>query len=146
MQIGQAVPIDSWITITACEARLGSKRRRSLQVLEQLVTRIGVWGTDIKVLLPGFGAMTAGFARERRCGDAVATVRRYHELGGVPDKRMYDTVLTACLTAGEVCFPLACILPSAATGLSAGSGFRTPGCINVVLSVRAHISIKLHAY
>ena len=74
-----------------------------MQVLEQLVTRIRVWGTDIQVLLPGFGAMVAGFAREGRCGDAVATVRRYHELGGVPDKRMYDTVLTACLTAGEVC-------------------------------------------
>jgi hypothetical protein len=71
-------------------------------VLEQLVTRVGVWRTDIKVLLPGFGAMLAGFARERLCGDVVATLRRYHELGGVPDQRMYDTALTACLTAGEV--------------------------------------------
>lgn len=61
-----------------------------------------MWGTDIKILLPGFGTLAAGYCREGRCEDAVATVRRFNELGGVPDKRMYDTVLTACLKVGEV--------------------------------------------
>jgi hypothetical protein len=80
----------------------GRRLQEAQGVLEQLVTRVGVWGTDVNVLLPGFGALASGYARERLCVDAVALLRRFNELGGVPDKQMMDTVLTACLTAGEV--------------------------------------------
>lgn len=56
-------------------------------------------------VLPGFGALLVGYARQRRCAEAVALLRRFNHIGGVPDQFMLETVLTACLTSGEVRAP-----------------------------------------
>lgn len=59
----------------------------------------------VQDVLPGFGALLVGYARQRRCAEAVALLRRFNHIGGVPDKFMLETVLTACLTSGEVSPP-----------------------------------------
>lgn len=62
------------------------------------IMRVG----GVQDVLPGFGALLVGYARQRRCAEAVALLRRFNHIGGVPDKFMLETVLTACLTSGEV--------------------------------------------
>lgn len=57
-------------------------------------------------ILPGFGALIVGYARQKRCAEAVELLRRFNRIGGVPDKFMLETVLRSCLTTGEVCTAL----------------------------------------
>ena len=54
-------------------------------------------------LLPAFGALASGYRREKDCHSAVALLRQFNALGGVPDQRLYDGVLRACLLCAEVC-------------------------------------------
>lgn len=56
----------------------------------------------VQEVLPGFGALIVGYAKQRKCAEAVALLRRFNQIGGVPDKFMLETVLTSCLLSGEV--------------------------------------------
>eukprot|EP00892_Ulva_mutabilis_P008970 jgi/Ulvmu1/6445/UM003_0075.1 len=74
------------------------------RVVQTLQRRMVQGGGDVKEILPGFGALIVGYARQKRCAEAVELLRRFNSIGGVPDKFMLETVLTSCLATGEVTF------------------------------------------
>ena len=48
-----------------------------------------------------YGALIAGYARMRDIDGALATLRKFHSVGGVPDSRMFDVLIDVCIKQGE---------------------------------------------
>jgi hypothetical protein len=59
-------------------------------------------GPRAQALLPAFDTLARGYFKERRCEDAVALLRKFNSLGGLPDEPFFDTVLRNCVLCGEV--------------------------------------------
>ena len=48
-----------------------------------------------------YGALIAGYARTRDIDSALAALRTFHSVGGVPDTRMFDVLIDVCIKQGE---------------------------------------------
>jgi hypothetical protein len=60
-------------------------------------------GPEVLDVLPAFGALAEGYARSQKCEQAVDLLRKFTQLGGVPDEQLFDVVLRTCVQCGEVC-------------------------------------------
>jgi hypothetical protein len=59
-------------------------------------------GARAQALLPAFDALARGYGRAKRCRDAVAVLRKFNSLGGLPDEGFFEGVLKTCLYCGDV--------------------------------------------
>lgn len=71
-------------------------------VLDELVEQTKTTA-QAQMVLPAFGALAAALAAAGKCQECVGVLRRFMQIGGTPDRLLFEDVLQACIKCGQVC-------------------------------------------